>query len=110
MQTLKVDNTTSRLVWINKQDGIQFYATKLTKLGKANDELIEFDKPYPIGKKHMYIDAIDSTGIYVRVDICGSTDSLHIGYLADSVQGDILAILQDMEAKASCPNPSEGSK
>lgn len=110
MQTPKVDNTTGRLVWLNKRDGLQFHAAQLTKLGKADEEVIEFDKPYSIGENDMCIDAIDSTGTYVRVDICGVSDSLHVSYLADSVQSDILALLHDMEAKASCPDSSEGSK
>lgn len=110
MQTPNVGNNTGRMVWLNKRDGLQFHATQLTRLGKADEGVIELDEPYRIGENDMCIDAIDSTGTYVRIDTGGVSDSVHIGYLADSVQGDILGLLQNMEAKAGCPGSSAGSR
>lgn len=85
-------------IWINKRDGIQFYAATLTKAkvtdGSAGSEYLGLSKPVIIGE-YAQIFAINNTGDHVMLDILGDTDIVHIGMFSDKVQDDILSTLQE---------------
>lgn len=62
-----------------------------------NNGILTFNKAIDLGENDACITGIDVTGVYLRLDIMGHTDSIQIKFFSDEVLKDVINELKKIK-------------